>query len=373
MAFPQWIIGVLCTLVGSVVLNFGANLQRYSYLKNGLKPIEHQRIFIRQPLWCLGFGLFLAGNIADFIGLGYASQTIIAPLGSVALLSNSIYAPCFLKEKFHLRDLIATLSIIAGTVLVVIFGSHEDTHYELWPLLQLFLTPQTLAFLIIVAVAVIAMLILAFIAERIGRTRGHKYQLLAHKFLPFAYPVTGGILGSITVMFAKASSELMKTSIIDGNNQFKYGFTYLVLAICAGTAIGQVFFLNRSLKRYDATYCIPVYYGAWVAFSITGGSLYFMEFENFTALSYAMYFLGVGIMIVGVIILSRRIAQGETSTAQVGIAPGAAERAAETTDDTRGLLAAEDEDAELASQKGDDTPILSDSPVITVELHALKN
>jgi len=91
-------------------------------------------------------------------------------------------------------------------------------------------------------------------------------------------------------------------------------------------------------------------------------------------------------MIVGVIILSRRIAQGgivieyanlmlvlETSTAQVGIAPGAAERAAETTDDTRGLLAAEDEDAELASQKGDDTPILSDSPVITVELHALKN
>jgi len=87
-----------------------------------------------------------------------------------------------LKEKFHLRDLIATLSIIAGTVLVVIFGSHEDTRmilfdtvamnidladYELWPLLQLFLTPQTLAFLIIVAVAVIAMLILAFIAERV--------------------------------------------------------------------------------------------------------------------------------------------------------------------------------------------------------------
>lgn len=75
----------------------------------------------------VGFGLFLAGNVADFIGLGYASQTIIAPLGSVALLSNSIYAPCFLKEKFHIRDLIATLTIVSGTVLVVIFGSHEET------------------------------------------------------------------------------------------------------------------------------------------------------------------------------------------------------------------------------------------------------
>lgn len=88
---------------------------------------------------------------------------------------------------------------------------HVD--YELWPLLGLFLTAQTLAFLITVTVIVIIMLILSIIAERvclqplfcalnerkIGAKKGHRYQLLAHKFLPFAYPVTGGILGSITV------------------------------------------------------------------------------------------------------------------------------------------------------------------------------
>lgn len=65
----------------------------------------------------------------------------------------------------------------------------------------------------------------------------------------------------------------------------------------------------------------------------------------------------------------------ETSTAQVGIAPDAAERLT-TVDDTQGLLAAaaaEDEDVEMQTMKGDHTPILTNSPVITVEMHGLKD
>jgi uncharacterized membrane protein len=327
--------------------------------------VEKQRIVFRQPFWLLGFGLFLVGNVSDFIGLSFASQTIVAPLGSVALLTNSIYAPCFLKERFHVRDLIATFTIITGTVLVVVFGSHEDTSYILWELLVMFMQTSVIIFLAVTTAIVVAMLVASYFAEKITQNKSHPRYEVARRFLPFAYPLTGGILGSITVMFAKASGELIKTSIFDGLNQFVYGWTYLVLGVTAITAVGQVFFLNRSLKKYDATYCIPVYYGAWVVFSITGGSLYFTEFEKFSALGYSMYFLGVAIMVVGVLVLSKRVAQGEESTAQAGktLQTEVVLPLTSVDTDTQALLAKDVEMADVASYTsgGETTETDSDS------------
>ena len=52
---------------------------------------------------------------------------------------------------------------------------------------------------------------------------------------------------------------------------------------------------------------MPVFSGIWVAFTITGGSLYFFEFLTFSPLQFAMFFLGVVIMFGGVVVLSRRL------------------------------------------------------------------
>ena len=79
-------------------------------------------------------------------------QSLIAPLGSVTLVANVLFAPllvgermgnsagtyvcawkctCILLQSVHLlhpvlNELIATVAIIAGAVLAVYFASHED-------------------------------------------------------------------------------------------------------------------------------------------------------------------------------------------------------------------------------------------------------
>lgn len=69
----------------------------------------------------------IIGMIMQFIGLSFAPQTVVAPLASVELISNMVCAIFFLKEKFHWRDVVATVVILAGTALVIVFGSRYES------------------------------------------------------------------------------------------------------------------------------------------------------------------------------------------------------------------------------------------------------
>jgi len=48
---------------------------------------------------------------------------VVAPLGTVALVSNAIIAPFALKEKFRPQDLAGIVFAIGGAILVVCFPS----------------------------------------------------------------------------------------------------------------------------------------------------------------------------------------------------------------------------------------------------------
>ena len=50
----------------------------------------------------------------------FAPASVVAPLGTVALISNVILAPIMLKERFRKQDLIGILIAIIGAVVVVI-------------------------------------------------------------------------------------------------------------------------------------------------------------------------------------------------------------------------------------------------------------
>jgi hypothetical protein len=51
-----------------------------------------------QPRWVLGFLLVMFGSFADFAALSFGPQSLVAPLGSLTLVSNSIFAPFLLHE-----------------------------------------------------------------------------------------------------------------------------------------------------------------------------------------------------------------------------------------------------------------------------------
>ncbi|KAJ3125003.1 hypothetical protein HK098_000668 [Nowakowskiella sp. JEL0407] len=125
--------------------------------------------------------------------------------------------------------------------------------------------------------------------------------------LPLSYASLGGLMATITVLFAKSTIHLLSASLFEGDNQYQNGFAWLITLVTVFTAVSQIYWINMGLQRYDALLQIPIFYVVWTVFDVIGGGIYFDEFSNFTPLNYFLFSLGVGVIFVGVGILAMRL------------------------------------------------------------------
>jgi hypothetical protein len=140
--------------------------------------------------------------------------------------------------------------------------------------------------------------------------------VLLRIFLPFSYAGIGGSLGGMTVLFAKSAAELITTTI-GGDNQFIYFPTYLIFLGILVTGIGQVYYINQGLKKYDALLQVPCFYVVYTLCGIISGGIYFNDFQSFSQLQFFMFFVGVSLTFVGVIFLGGRLSLSEGSQEEI--------------------------------------------------------
>lgn len=118
--------------------------------------------YTAQPMWRLGLGLVTIASLLDFIALIFAAQSIVAPLGSLTLVSNTVFAPLILGETVNRRDFAATICIMIGSILSISFADHEDSIYTLAELFSFFATARMCAY----AITILLMLGFLFYAKR---------------------------------------------------------------------------------------------------------------------------------------------------------------------------------------------------------------
>ncbi|KAF8953610.1 NIPA-like protein 3, partial [Entomortierella lignicola] len=197
-------IGVVITLISSTILNIGLNGQKYALRKHDERRVqkeiemeeEHERwrqelgwtedqvqqeadrlyelkenrrgalyrrlkpymfwrnIFVSK-LWLLGLIVFIIGNLGGFIALRFAPQSLTAPLGSIALISNVIIAPLINKEVLGKWDLAGIFFIVAGSVIVVVFSGIVSPDYKLCVLINLFQKTSTIIYLSFIGTCII--------------------------------------------------------------------------------------------------------------------------------------------------------------------------------------------------------------------------
>lgn len=60
------------------------------------------------------------------LAYGFAPASTIAPLGTVSLVSNVIFAPLILKETFRKQDLLGIVLAVFGASVVVVSSKTEE-------------------------------------------------------------------------------------------------------------------------------------------------------------------------------------------------------------------------------------------------------
>lgn len=90
-----------------------------SPLTSDTPPQVEEGAYLSSPLWWLGLGMIAIGEAGNFLSYGFAPASVVAPLGTVALIANVIFSPLILGESFTRRNLLGTGLAILGAVTVV--------------------------------------------------------------------------------------------------------------------------------------------------------------------------------------------------------------------------------------------------------------
>ncbi|KAG0322566.1 hypothetical protein BGZ97_005810 [Linnemannia gamsii] len=218
--------------------------------------------YLQSKAWWTGMTLMILGECGNFMAYGYAQASIIAPLGTVALISNVILAPLMLREPFRRRDLLGIVIAIIGTVVVVV-NSKEN---------EIKLTPETMAaallqtqFLIYLFISCVALGVLISLSDTIGSE---------YIFIDLSVVA---IFGGYTVLATKGVSSLLSLSFY---KMFTYPISYLLVFVLVSTAVLQIRFLNKSLQRFDSTQVIPTQFVLFTASAIIGSGILYNDFDE---------------------------------------------------------------------------------------------
>lgn len=328
-----WAVGAGLGVIGSVFSNLGVNVQKYSFMKNALLSPEKRKPYWRNAGWWIGLALVILGALGDFIALGIAAQSIVAPIGAMTLVANIFFAHYWLKEHLPRKDLFATAAIITGSIVCAVTGDHTQTTYSLEQLLSFYSQAGFIVYAIFVVIFVCSLYALSKHIEPIkvnlntairifdqAKAAGQDSELRAldenilaaealymkwEKIHPFSYCAISGAFGGQNILFGKMVAELLARTF-SGDNQMKYFLTYVFVVCMFLSIFFQLHFLAKALSSFDALYCVPVFQCFFIVFSTLAGAAYFSEFSRFSVTQSLIFPVGMFFTLGGVYVLSSR-------------------------------------------------------------------
>ncbi|KAF9346555.1 hypothetical protein BGX26_001922 [Mortierella sp. AD094] len=345
--FLDFVIGFGVSLVASVMNAAGLNLLKLDHVKNSSLPTERQRNECGRPMWHVGLYLYIISQLAgSTIALNFLKTQWVAPLGSISLIFNFVFARVLVGTQITRNDVYGTIVVMASVVWIVVFGGMnsggdvEDT-LTLDDLKALFSRTFFIIYFSILNAIIFSFLALGMYAywaislddesgqlrknmktkltkllgtNRFARASGLTLEgdeglaaeardMRLKKVVAMIMSACGGLLASETLLLAKSGVKLI-TSTLSGQNQFTDNMSYFILFILVFTAILQVYCLNTGLKLYDSVLVVPTFYGFYTAFGLINSTIYLNQLGDYQPWVLLLVLLGIAVLIYGVRMLS---------------------------------------------------------------------
>ncbi|KAF9920899.1 hypothetical protein FBU30_009134 [Linnemannia zychae] len=346
-AFLDFVIGFAVSLVASVMNAAGLNLLKLDHVRNSALPVERQRNECGRPMWHIGLYLYIASQLAgSTIALNFLKTQWVAPLGSIALIFNFVFAKILVGTQITRQDVYGTIVVMASVIWIVVFGGMnssgdiEET-MTLTDLKELFARVVFIIYFSVLNGIIFAFLGLGMYAywaisldDESGQLRkkmkARLTQLLGtnrfarasgltlegdeglaaeardqrlRKVVAMIFSACGGLLASETLLLAKSGVKLI-TSTLAGDNQFTDNLSYFILFVLVFTAVLQVYCLNTGLKLYDSVLVVPTFYGFYTAFGLINSTIYLNQLGDYEPWVLLLVLLGIAALIYGVKMLS---------------------------------------------------------------------
>ncbi|KAF7355162.1 DUF803 domain membrane protein [Mycena sanguinolenta] len=243
--------------------------------------------YLKTKLWWFGFALMNVGEMGNFISYAWAPASVVAPLGTFALMANCVFAPLMLGERFRKRDILGILIAVVGAVTVVLASNASDTRLDPDGLL---LAISQIPFIVYSGVYLVGIIILSILSQG---PAGRKYV--------FVDVGLCALFGGFTVLSTKAISTLLTMQWFE---MFAKWITYPTLVVLALTGVGQIRYLNRALMRFDGKVVIPIQFVLFTISAIIGSAVLYGDFKKASFHQLVTFLYGCAATFTGVFIIA---------------------------------------------------------------------
>ncbi|KAM0748537.1 hypothetical protein T439DRAFT_327797 [Meredithblackwellia eburnea MCA 4105] len=130
------------------------------------------------------------------------------------------------------------------------------------------------------------------------------------KLAGLCWSITGGLLAGQTLVFAKSVVKLVSSAISKSDpnqaNQFTSPLTWLIVILLVIAAVTQIWCLNASLKCYDSTFCVPIFFSTYTTCGFINSLVYLDELHTYKLWVFLCIWASIAVLVVGVVLLSTK-------------------------------------------------------------------
>jgi len=288
----------MCGTVGKQLIRF-SEVQRQRNTKAALYGAKISMVLALSLMTVIG-------PLIDMGSYAFAPQSLIAPLGALDVVWNTLLAPFTLGESLN-RLLIGGCVLIAGgAVATSLIGTHEDGVYTLDQMKDMFIRWQVLLYLLVlfawVSFNVLGPMRLSAGPEGAPFLPGNKLRGLSLGL------TAGSIAGNMFCV--KGFVELLQASISNQDGDiWVHWMPYAMLVGAVFFALSNLYFLTTGMREYEALFMGSIFEGSLIFFACLSGGIVFKEFEVLKPYEFVLYCMALAGIVGGI----AAVAKGSTS------------------------------------------------------------
>eukprot|EP00922_Rhytidocystis_sp_ex-Travisia-forbesii_P021017 GHVS01030843.1.p1 GENE.GHVS01030843.1~~GHVS01030843.1.p1 ORF type:complete len:515 (+),score=59.31 GHVS01030843.1:328-1872(+) len=289
-----WPVGLVIALIGSIAGAVGDNMVRLEYTKAGphVKPSE----MFKRWKWIVGL---LMTTVVDLVctltALALAPATVVTPFAGVHIFWNIFLAKFWLGEEVGFWEILGSVSVIAGVVLIVVFSGKGARITSIETLREYVMTTPFIVFVATMSALLTAALLFS------TDCGARKLPVSVRKQLQrLSVAASSGLFGGCTNISAK-SLMIIGMQLFQGDiSVLRAWESYIILIATVTLAVSQLVYLNVGLRRYEAIYVVPTINSCLIGSGNVGGVMVLQEYPS----NWSGFFVGLVAAVGGILALT---------------------------------------------------------------------
>ena len=225
-------IGISLAIASGLFIGVSFVLKKVGLLKANVKYNEEAGEgygYLRNVFWWTGMTLMIVGEVCNFVAYAFVDAILVTPMGALSVVVTTILSAVFLKERLSFVGKVGCFSCILGSVVIALNAPTQSSVSDIQEMKGYVISPGFLSYAGVIIVGCV------FTAVWAGPRYG--------KHNMFVYITVCSLIGGLSVVATQGLGSAIIAQI-NGKEQFKEWFLYVLLVFVVVTLLTEIVYLN---------------------------------------------------------------------------------------------------------------------------------